>query len=93
MLLGANAAATTRIKSGVMPAASFVGNPRKATVSFVTPFPSSAYSVTFDCVAATYRYAPIAEDKLATGFVLNLGSASVAGLVEVGWHAIQNGET
>ena len=81
-----------RVKSGVVIAGSFSGTPKKATVTFITAFPTTDYAVTFDVVSVNYRYAPTAENKTASGFDLNLGSNMLSGLAEVGWLAVQVGE-
>lgn len=83
-------------KVGVVGAGSFSGAPLKASVTFGAPFATSNYAVTLDPVtsqASGRGYAPTPENKQTTGFDINLHSARVNDLVEVGWQAIENGET
>jgi hypothetical protein len=78
------------LKAGIVLAAAFAGNPKKATVTFATPFPSSNYTITIlgtaDSRGWTY------ESKLAGSFVIN-ANASAALSGEVSWQAIMVGES
>ncbi len=81
------------IKAGVVPAASFspVGGVQKASVAFTTPYPDTNYSVTFDAGSLS-GYGLRYESKTASGFVVNLGTVSLSGLVEISWKTAANGE-
>lgn len=88
-----SAVAALLSKSGIVIAGGFAGNPRKAAVTFATPFASANYSVTFDPVTTGGgRYSLVAESKAASGFVINLGSGNIIGLDHVGWQAVLAGE-
>jgi hypothetical protein len=81
------------IKSGVLIPGAFSGNPKLATVTFSTAFPDTNYSVTLAPGTISKKsFAPTVESKATTGFDVNLGSNNLADLVEIGWHAIPNGE-
>lgn len=80
---------TRDLKSGVVLAGSFSGNPKKATVTFSTAFASTAYSITITgTLGRTWTY----ESKLAGSFVIN-ANANAALTGEVSWTAIQTGES
>ena len=81
-------------KAGVVAAAGFAGNPKKATVTFATAFGSTAYAVQVTCVTTNNKtFAPTVESKLAASFVINTGTNNIADLVEIEWHATQSGES
>jgi hypothetical protein len=90
MLLGKHrpgvVAAQLGIKAGKLLPGAFVG--KKATVTFVTPYSTAEYAVTFDVVTLGNNYSPVAESKTVNGFVVNIGSANVGGVVEVLWQAM-----
>jgi hypothetical protein len=87
-----SAALPTSVKSGVIPPASFSGNPKKATVTFGSPYPDTNYSIVLGvCTDGTKTFALDYENKTTTGFVVNLNSNNLATLIEVGWHTLQNG--
>ena len=77
-----------KTKSGVVAAITFTGSPKKATVTFTTVFPSTAYSV--NITGADARSWTI-ESKLAGSFVIN-ANANQALTGEVSWQAQLNGE-
>jgi hypothetical protein len=80
-------------KSDVVLPIAFTGSPnKKATVTFASPFPSTAYSITLSVTSVGRSYAPTVEDKTAFGFVINLNSNVLSGLAEVGWQAEETGE-
>lgn len=71
----------------------FSGNPKKAVVTFMTPFEDANYVIVFSPLTdGTKSFAPAAESKTAAGFVLNLNSNNVANLIEIGWQAMKVGE-
>ena len=81
------------IKSGVLIPGAFSGNPKQATVTFTTAFSSTNYSITLAAETINDKsFALRVESKTAAGFVVDLGTNNLANLVEVGWHAIPNGE-
>lgn len=76
-------------KSGVVTAATFSGNPKKATVTFSSAFADANYSVAItggDADTITY------ESKIAASFDINLNT-NPAPIVDVVWVAIKHGET
>jgi hypothetical protein len=82
-------------KSANVPAASFslVGGRQKATVAFALPFQDATYVVTCQAITGTNKnYLPKPESKTASGFTINLNSASLSGLIEVSWQAESGGE-
>ena len=88
---GATALPST-VKSGVIPPASFSGNPKKATVTFGTPYSNTNYSIVLGVSTdGTKTFALDYESKTASGFVVNLNSNNLATLIEVGWHAMPYG--
>jgi hypothetical protein len=75
-------------KSGIIAAGSFLGAPRKATVTFSTAMPSVNYSVVITgATARTWTY----ETKTVNGFVIN-ANANAALSGETSWYAVLNGE-
>ncbi len=86
---------TRETKSGNVSAGSFslVGGRQKASVTFALPFQDAAYGVVCQAVTGTNKnYLPKPESKTASGFTINLNSASVSGLLEVFWRAETTGE-
>jgi hypothetical protein len=81
------------IKAGTILPVAFTGSSLKtATVTFTSDFPSTAYSITLSVdTDASRGFAPYVSSKSTTGFVVNLNSSNVAGLVEVTWQASLNG--
>lgn len=81
------------VKSGTEAAGTFTGNPKKKTVSFATAFPSITYAVLLQVVTTGGRqYHATVESKAVGSFIINLGANNISSLVEVGWHAIRQGE-
>ena len=71
----------------------FSGDPKRATVTFSTPFADTGYSIVFSVITnGAKTFSPAAENKTANGFQINLHSNNVANLIEVGWQAIKAGE-
>jgi hypothetical protein len=76
-------------KSGTVSPGSFSGNPKKATVTFVTAFPSNAYAISITGEnGRTYTW----ESKVAGSFVINT-NANAALTGNVDWIAIDIGES
>jgi hypothetical protein len=81
------------IKAGILIPGNFSGSPRKATVTFTTPYPDTNYSINIDAVTMNNVTYPVTvESKAAGSFVVSLGSSNIAHLVEVGWSATATGE-
>ena len=82
-------------KAGSVLAASFAGTPRKATVTFTTPFVDASYAVTLAprITASGNTYAPSVESQLAGSFVINMGTSTITSLVAVAWTATKDGES
>lgn len=88
-----NAPFSLPVKSGVLIPGAFSGNPKQASVVFTTAYPNTNYSVTLSPETINKKsFVLHVNNKTTTGFVVNLGSNNLADLVEVGWHAIPNGE-
>lgn len=83
---GAVSAPQLQIKAGKLLPGAFSG--QTATVTFVTPYSDTNYTVTFDPVTLGNRYVLAAESKTINGFIVNLGSSNIGGLVEVLWQAM-----
>lgn len=75
-------------KNNAVAAGSFTGNPRKATVTFTTPFPNTNYTVT---VTGEDSRTWTIESKLSGSFVISSNS-SVALTGNTYWQAISYGE-
>jgi len=84
----------SNIKSGTLPAVSFSGTPKVASVVFASPFPTSAYSITVDVESngAGKAYPMTTENRTATGFTVNLCANTITGIDRVHWQAILEGE-
>jgi hypothetical protein len=81
------------LKCGKLIPGAFSGTPKKATVTFATPYLSTAYEpVVHALTDGTKSYNPSIESKTTTGFVVNLNSNNLAGLVEAAWHTLLTGE-
>jgi hypothetical protein len=76
-------------KSGQIASGSFTGNPKTATVTFGTAFPSTAYNVT---VSGTDGRSWVVTSILTTGFTIS-AQANAALTGPVYWHAIATGES
>ena len=77
------------IKSGVITAASFTGNPKKSTLTFGTAFSSANYSVV---VLGGNSRSWSFESKVAASVVIN-ANANAALSQDVLWIAIDHGES
>lgn len=82
-------------KAGQVLAVSFAGNPKKATVTFSTPFSDANYAVALTPVISVSgaHYVPNVESQLAGSFVINMGTNFITSLVSCAWVAIKNGES
>jgi len=81
-------------KSGTVLKAAFSGNPKKATVTFATPFVDANYAITLaPGTTGNSGFGPIWESKTASGFVINMNVNNIANLIAVDWTAIKYGET
>ena len=87
-----NIAGQLATKSGKVLAASFAGNPKKATVTFTTAFASANYSVVITPVASA-GFSPTVESQLAGSFVINMQANNVGALTSANWVAVLNGES
>lgn len=79
---------THGIKSGIVPAASFAGNPKKATVTFVTAYPDTNYAVAhviYTNGAANAAYIATIENKTVNGFDISLHTGNIGNVVDVEW--------
>lgn len=78
-----------KTKAGILSAGSFTGSPRKSSVTFITPFSSTAYGITLtgeDSRIFTYSL------KTSNGFTVSANSnGALTG--EVSWVATASGET
>lgn len=80
-------------KSGAVLQAAFVGNPKKATVSFATPFVGD-YSVVLTCVTTNDKsYIVTVENQLLGSFVINAHANNIGDLTRVNWVAMLHGES
>jgi hypothetical protein len=78
-----------KTKSGTVAGASFTGAPRKATVTFTTPYSTTNYSIGITGVNnRTYTY----ESKTVSGFVINTNANTVV-TGNVDWQTIEYGES
>jgi hypothetical protein len=82
-----------RIKSGAAVPGDFSGTPKKATVTFSTPYTTVAYDITLTAETdGSKTLIPTVEAKTVSGFDINLHTDILAGLVRVGWHTVLTGE-
>jgi len=80
-------------KTGKLIPSNFSGNPKRATVTFATPFPNAQYTPLPAAWSDGSRsFSPTPESKTASGFIVNLNANNLAGLIEVNWHAVVIGE-
>lgn len=83
---------SSNAKSGFLIPGSFSGTPKKATVTFTSAFSDTNYAITLGVETDGSRtFSPCIESKLTTGFIVDLQANNLAGLVEVGWHAMPIG--
>lgn len=74
-------------------AASFAGNPKVASVAFVTPYVDANYSISLGCITSVHvQFMPSVENKAAGGFDINMGCNNINGLVAVTWSVAPYGE-
>lgn len=78
-----------RIKAGVITSATFAGNPKKATVTFAAPYPSTSYAI---AVTGIDGRSWVIESKTVAGFVIN-SQANTALTGDVFWQTQFQGET
>lgn len=76
------------VKNNAVAAGSFTGNPRKATVTFTTPFPNANYSIT---ITGEDSRTWTIESKVSGSFIINSNSA-IAPINNTYWQAISYGE-
>lgn len=77
-----------RLKSGKALAGDFSGSPKRATVTFPTPFPTNNYTVN---ITGTDVRVWTIESKTTSSFVIN-ANANAAIISLVGWQAQLDGE-
>jgi hypothetical protein len=78
-----------KIKAGVVAAASFAGNPKEYTVTFVNAMPSSSYAIVITGQdERSWSY----TSRTASGFIIN-ANANAALTNDVSWTAISTGES
>ena len=82
------AGAASTVKAGYKANTDFTGSPKKATITFITPFPSTNYAVTVTGVDGRFW---VIENKTANGFVIN-ASAAAALTGDTFWIARMYGE-
>ncbi len=76
------------MRSGIVLAATFAGNPKTATVTFTTPFSDAVYSIG---VIGEDQRSWYIQSKVAASFIINTGS-NTAPSFDVMWTAIKSGE-
>jgi hypothetical protein len=92
-LPGGGSGPGANMKAGAVLNATFVGNPKIATVSFTTAYSDSNYAVTLCCLTNFHvQFAPGIENKTAAGFDINMGANNINGLVQVEWTTAPYGE-
>ncbi len=87
----ASASAGLTEKSGEEAAGNFAGNPKKATITFISAFTDANYSISIIGEGADSRVWTI-ESKLAGSFVINANSNPVLSN-PVLWIATKHGES
>jgi len=76
------------IKAGVTSGSSFVSSPKQAPVTFVTPYPDTNYAVSYMISTgsgADAAFIATIENKLATGFSINLHTDIITDVIDVEW--------
>jgi len=79
---------THAIKAGIVLKASFAGNPRKATVTFTTPYPDTNYSIAhviYTDGSSNAAFIATVENKTVNGFDLSLHSGNINDVIDVEW--------
>jgi len=80
-------------KSGQILNVAFAGNPKKATVTFTTPFANTLYSVALGCETQNDKsYLLTYESKTVNGFVINANANNINDLISGNWCATIIGE-
>lgn len=82
-------------KSGIIPAASFTGSPRSASVAFAANMPTADYVVTLtseSLIAESYLPTLQSGSRAVSGFTVDLNTSTVVGLERVFWHVKLTGE-
>lgn len=87
-----HAATLPQYASGSVPAASFTGTPRTATVTFSTPFASANYTVTVTSTDDGRSWKVPSASMLTTGFTIN-SQANAALTGPVMWQAVMIGQS
>ena len=81
-------------KAGSVLAASFSGSPKKATITFTTPFADANYAVTLaSYTSGNTGFGSVVNSQTASGFVINMNVNNITNLTSVFWIALKNGET
>lgn len=90
-----NISSTLPAKAGKVLAASFAGTPKKATVTFTTPFADTNYAVALTPIvsAGGAQYVSNVESQTAGSFVITMGTSTISSLVAVSWTATYSGES
>jgi hypothetical protein len=84
---------TLKAKSGILPAASFSGNPKVAAVAFGSAFDNVNYSVIVDIETTGSRaFVHVIQNKTVNGFIISLCANDITGLDRVTWQAKVEGE-
>jgi hypothetical protein len=85
---------TLEQRAGTVLNAAFTGNPKKATVTFTTPFADANYSPALSCSTINgAQFAPIIESITASSFVINVGVNNINNLTAVYWTATKHGNS
>jgi len=89
-----NTGAALGMKAGSVLNASFTGNPKKANVTFITPYANTNYAISFseyNSVSGSAHNITI-ENKATTGFTINTNTNNVTNMVEIMWQSQTFGE-
>lgn len=74
--------------------AAFSGNPKKRTVTFITPFTSSNYSIALGVESVSNsQFVPVLENIASGSFVINMTVNNINDLTAIRWIAVLQGET
>ena len=77
---------TCRTEKGSLFPGAFSGNPKRASVVFVSPYPDTTYSISLQAQSDGLRsYNLSVENKTVNGFDVNLNTGALGHLVEVDW--------
>jgi phage-related tail fiber protein len=89
-----NNLAVASFKAGQVLNASFTGNPKKATVTFTTPYADTNYAISMaenNSVAGSSHNITV-ESKAAASFVVNLNANNITNMIAVMWQTQKYGE-